>query len=325
MTAPGSLVVSFDTELIWGSFDHTTADGFERRYPDVRGTIGDLLQLLDRYQVPVTWAVLGHLFLARCERGADGRAHPELIHPQQRWFGGPWLAADPCTDRARDPLWYGDDILDAIQGARTAHEIGCHSFSHALFDDPDLTQAAVRSDLDACRRVAATRGIELRSFAFPRNREGHHRLLRDAGFVAFRGADPTWYRSLPGVPRRAAHFADQIAALPPAVSHPVQAVPGLWNVPGSMLLLHRSGMRRVIPIASRIAKARLGLRRAVRSGAVFHLWTHPFNLASDRAGLLGALEAILRDAVALREGGRLRIETMGEVAARQGSADRGAA
>ena len=39
---------------------------------------------------------------------------------------------------------------------------------------------------------------ELRSFVFPRNVDSHHELLGAQGFTACRGADPTWYRSLPG-------------------------------------------------------------------------------------------------------------------------------
>ena len=57
-------------------------------------------------------------------------------------------------------------------------------------------------------------------------------------------------------------------------------------------------------------------RRAIREGRVFHLWTHPFNLASDREPMLETLDAILRDAVRLRDDGLLRIESMSAVAER---------
>ena len=58
-----TFVLSLDTELVWGSFDHLTDDRFEMLYPDVRGTIERMLDVLDRYEVPACWAIVGHLLL----------------------------------------------------------------------------------------------------------------------------------------------------------------------------------------------------------------------------------------------------------------------
>ena len=126
----GTFSLTFDTELMWGSFPEKSPEEFERLYPDIRGTIDPLLVLLDRYEVSATWAVVGHLFLSECSRDEAGLAHPELVRPRQRWRPGDWYASDPCTDRLRDPLWYGDDIIDALLASRTPQEIGSHSFGH---------------------------------------------------------------------------------------------------------------------------------------------------------------------------------------------------
>ena len=238
-----TLVISIDHEFIWGCFDQLGPDAFLKVYPDPRGVVRALVDLFEELQIPTTWAMVGHLFLASCNRGHDGRPHPEIARPHHRWYSGDWLGADPCTDRTRDPLWYGDDILDLIQSARAGHEIACHSFSHVVYGDPGCHREAASTDLRACVETAARRGIKLRSFVFPRNSEGHHALLREHGFIAFRGEDPTWWRDLPGPAKRAGHLLDQAAALPPPVSEPTEKLPGLWNLPGSLLLLHRHGLR----------------------------------------------------------------------------------
>jgi peptidoglycan/xylan/chitin deacetylase (PgdA/CDA1 family) len=315
-----TFTLTFDTELIWGSFDHVPAERFARLYPDIRETIDSVLRLLGRYEVPATWAVLGHLFLSECRRDGSGIAHPELVRPHQSWRPGDWYAEDPCTDRGRDPLWYGDDILDALQAARIPQEIGCHSFSHILYGDPALTREAVDADLQACVDLAAKRGITLRSFVFPRNSEGHHEALSAHGFRAYRGADPTWHARLPAPLGRAGHLIDQVIAFPPPASKPTETLPGLWNIPGSCLLIHRTGARRIIPMASRIRKARAGLRRAEATGGVFHLWTHPFNLANDPRFMIATLDAIVRDAVERRDRGLIVIEPMGAIADRLSAA-----
>jgi peptidoglycan/xylan/chitin deacetylase (PgdA/CDA1 family) len=314
-----TFTLTFDTELIWGSFDHYTPEAFERDFPDIRGTIRAILALLEQYQVSATWAVVGHLFLRGCTRSSSGLAHPDLVRPAQRWRTGDWYSDDPCTDRERDPLWYGEDILDMLQAARVPQEIGCHSFSHVLFGDPDLTREAVESDLDACISLARQRGIELRSFVFPRNSEGHHEVLRSRGFTAYRGADPNRYQDWPRPAFRAAHLASHLIGARPPVSRPSEKLPGLWNVPGSTLFVHRSGLRRAITRSARIRRAEAGLRLAQSHRGVFHLWTHPFNLANDRPFLVGVLDEILQRAVRERDRGAIVVEPMGMVARRMAS------
>ena len=79
----GVFTLTLDTELIWGSFDHSTPAEFEHHYPDERATIDGMLRLLERYEVSATWALVGHLFLDECERDASGRAHGDMVHPRQ--------------------------------------------------------------------------------------------------------------------------------------------------------------------------------------------------------------------------------------------------
>jgi len=315
-----TFVLSIDTELVWGSFDHVAPADFAARYPDERGVIRDILALLDRHDVAATWAVVGHLFLAGCARGEDGRAHPGMPRPDYAWYPHDWYRADPCADRTSDPLWYGDDIVDAIVAGTAGHEIGSHGYSHAVFGDPGFGAGAAAAELDECRRLAGLRGLELRSFVFPRNREGHHGLIAERGFRAVRGADPTWHSRLPGRLGRLAHLLDQLLAISPPVSVPRAVRPGLWDIPGSMLLMERTGLRRLIPVSARVRKARRGLRRAVREGAVFHLWFHPFNLAPDRQAMLGALDQILAEVARLRAAGRIDVRTMGQLADELGAA-----
>lgn len=307
-------VLSLDTELVWGSFDHTPPSEWALKYREARAAIADILELLDEFAIPATWAVVGHLFLSSCSRDSEGLAHPEIKRPCFSWYPHDWLALDPCADAAREPWWYGADIVDAILGARVQHEIGCHSFSHIVFGDPGCSEECAEADLQASIRVASERGVRLRSFVFPRNIEGHHNLLRSAGFCCFRGAEPAWYLRLPVALRRAGHFIDQALAVSPSVSTPSELQPGLWNIPASALLLHRGGVRQLIPMASRVRKARRGLDRAVKESKVFHLWFHPFNLCIDRPRMTAVLRQILSSAADLRDSGLLKIMTMGDLA-----------
>jgi peptidoglycan/xylan/chitin deacetylase (PgdA/CDA1 family) len=309
-----TFVLSLDKELIWGSFDHTSDRDFAAQNPDLRGVLTELLATLDSYEIASTWALVGHLFLQSCERGTDGLAHPEIVRPEHKWYAGDWLDRDPCTNRESDPLWYGDDILSDILAAKVKHEVASHSFTHMVYGDPGCSVSAAESDLRACVRAAEARGVRLKSFVFPRNVEGHHQLLAKYGFCAYRGEDPVWYRHSRGSAKRAIHLLDQALAVAPPVSVPVQTLPGLWNIPGSMLLLHRGGVRRIVSVDATIEKARKGLRRAVEQRAVFHLWFHPFNLTQHRALMFAALRGILAEVAALRARGMIECRTMAQVA-----------
>lgn len=317
-------MLSLDTELMWGSFHRMTPAQFEAGYPDVRGTIRAILDLLERYEMAATWAVVGHLFLERCERDANGRAHPEMVHPQQRWWSGDWYMHDPCSDRGRDPLWYGPDIVDLIQGAKVPQDIGSHSFAHPHFGDPAMTREAAAADLDACMAAAKARGIELRSFVYPSNSEGHHDLLRDRGFSAFRGTGPeeARVRRLPRPVRRPVRLATQVLGASPLVGRPTETLPGLWDIPASSLLLTRTGLRSLATRTARLRRVRAGIAAARRTGSVFHLWTHPWNLADDPSFHIALLRDILEGVARDREAGLLRVETMAGMAARLSEASR---
>lgn len=121
---------------------------------------------------------------------------------------------------------------------------------------------------------------------------------------------------------RGAHLLDHALAVPPRVHRPVERLPGLWDVKGSMLL-HRIGVGGAIPMELRVRRARRGIRRAIHQEAVFHLWTHPMNLAHDREVMLTGLRAILREVADLRERGLTATSTMADTAelARAGTAD----
>jgi hypothetical protein len=89
---------------------------------------------------------------------------------------------------------------------------------------------------------------------------------------------------------------------------------GLIDVPGSMLLMGRNGVRRfVLPAVTR-AKLKLGLDHARQSGGIFHLWFHPSNFYYRREEQLDTLDWFLGHAANEAGKGRIEIRTMGSYA-----------
>ena len=310
--ATGVFTLSLDFELIWGTLEDYGPDAFSAACERERAEIIDrLLELLAEFEMPATWCTLGHLFLDGCSP-EDGTKHPEIVH-SRRASGDDWFAIDPGTDERTDPIFYGQSLVEKVLACPVPQEIGCHSFSHVLFDECSSETAA--SELAECLRLADRVGVKLRSFAFPRNRVGHLELLREFGFNCYRGPEPSWYEG--GERRlihRLGHLLDVVSARTPSVVEPVEALPGLWNVPGSMMYFPMHGARRHIPVSRRVTRAAKGLDRAAESGGVFHLWFHPTNLADELDRMFAGLRSIFEHAQRLRHDGVLAFEPMGALA-----------
>lgn len=313
----GVFILSLDFELIWGTLDLFGPDRFRKACELERELIIErLLALLEEFELPATWCVLGHLFLDQCSP-KNGRKHPEILRPAHSWVDRDWFECDPGGTEESAPIFLGRSLVEKIRGCRVPQEIGSHSFSHIIFGDPGCSREVAESDIAACVRLAREIGIELRSFAFPRNAVGHLDVLKKYGFVCYRGPEPHWYdrRDLPSLPRRLAHLFDVLTAARPPVVLPEEHGDGLWNIPGSMIYFPMHGLRRYIPLFLRVRRALKGLDAAARGRRIFHLWFHPTNLADETDRLFNGLRTIFIHASELRAAGALRFATMSSVVA----------
>ncbi|MDP2624840.1 MAG: polysaccharide deacetylase family protein [Candidatus Peregrinibacteria bacterium] len=312
MLKKGTFVLSLDLELKWGSFDHG-ADLAKYGFDRTRHYVNELLRMLNRYKIPTTFAIVGHLFLNNCDT-KKGIKHPEIIRANHTWYDQDWFSQDPSTDRAADPDWYGDDIVEKIRNASPEHEIASHSFSHAIFGDSGCSEEAAASEIKACVKLAEEWGIELKSFVFPRNKVGYLDILKEYGFTNYRGLDPTWFKFFKGKMFRIGYLLDFILMITPPCSDPILEKNGLVNIPGSQIYLSRLGFRKYIPMWMRTKKVKKGIDRAIKEGKIFHFWFHPFNLCIDGEKMMEGLEEIFKYVSKKREDGRLEVRTMDSIA-----------
>ena len=323
----GTVVISLDAELGWGFHDHESLPA--ERVAGARGAWRFLVDLFEEHEIPATWAIVGHLFLAEC----DG-VHAD--HPA----GAEWFARDPggrhdrggavdpvdgigATDDAdRQTQWFGRDLIDAVRGGGVDHEIASHTFSHVEFGRPDTSREVAAAELRRSVAAAAERGVELESLVFTRNSIGHRDLLRDHGFSSYRGRAPErWYDGRPlRRPGKLATYA--LGAAGPPIVEPTVDEHGLVNVPASLYLYAFDGAARDAietlsgdPVDRQV---RLGLERLRdRDRGVFHLWLHPNNVetARDRERLARIVSTI----ASYRDEYGIEVDTMAGVAAAEGT------
>jgi hypothetical protein len=289
----GIFIISLDTELAWGGFDLGLTEKNRKYYEDSRDCIYRLLMLFEKYNIQATFAIVGHIMLNGCTE-VEGIKHPDIVRPEHSWYLKDWFIEDPASHMSKNSIWYGQDILKEILAASPQHEIASHSFSHIIFGAKGCTYECARSDIHKCVEIAGQQDIKLKSFIYPRNSEGYKEILKEEGFEVYRGSGNEWYNKFNfSILKKVGHIIDEVFAIAPKTSLPVKDESGLYNVKGNMLYLSRDGIRKLIPISSRVKKAKKGIDKAVKGGEVFHLWLHPFNIATDKENLLQGMDEIL--------------------------------
>ncbi|MBS1807107.1 MAG: polysaccharide deacetylase family protein [Acidobacteria bacterium] len=311
----GVFTISIDFELLWGTIDKHGPEQFRAACLRERKEIIDrLLSLFEEFEVAATWCIVGHLFLSEC-RAENGHKHPEIVRPTHAWLQQDWFTYDPCDSEHGEHLFLGRSLVEKIRACPVPQEIGCHTFSHVIFGDTGCSRATAVSELAECVRLAREMGIDLRSFAFPRDRIGHLDVLSEYGFACYRGREPHWYekRKLPNALRRLVSLGGVLMAAEPPLVLPEWQAAGIWNIPGSMIYFPNHGFRRYIPMSLRVRRAVKGLKAAVRTRKIFHLWFHPTNLADDMESMFLGLRAIMAQASEFRAQGKLIILPMGNL------------
>jgi hypothetical protein len=308
----GIFVLSLDTELAWGTVDKPDRlKNNIKYYRQSRDCIEKILMLLEKYNISATWAIVGHLFLKECNT-VNGQKHLDFPRSTYPWYSKDWFEESPCTNEGEEPLWYGQDIIKKIANCRVRQEIASHSFAHIPYGNENTERATVRADLSNCIHEAEKAGLKLRSFIFPRNNVGYLDELKNYEFEAYRGVEPLWYRRFPPIFKKVASIIDQLLAISPPVSLPEYGQ-GLYNIPGSMIYRSKNGIRRLLSIDLRVIKAKKGIRKAIRDKKVFHLWFHPYNIATSQAKLLYGLEEIFKEVQRRRERGEVEAKSMDEI------------
>src|SRR5258708_30958657 len=99
----GIFCILIDTELLWGRKDIDYSKFIEKTKGE-RLIIKKLLALFKKYNIPVTWAIVGKLY------------------------------------EGTDPLWSGKDIISWIKKDKI-HELGSHTYSHEIINQISAKQA----------------------------------------------------------------------------------------------------------------------------------------------------------------------------------------
>ena len=290
--------ISLDMELAWGFILHPEHKVLAKLYeaPERgRAAIDLLLKLLARFNIPATWAVVGHLFL----NPSEGQ---ELVSQEMPAFREGWLDWNFYNSISANPLYHGKDIVEKILASPVKHEIGLHGFFHISF--ARCSREVARAEVELGVKAANRFGISPKSFVFPRDEVGHVDTLIEREFKIYRTEQSLRWKEGQNlfVRRFNQAIVDRINTQPVLPSD----IDGILQFPSSMFYCNPR-FPFTLPL-----QARLGLSRAMRTNKVFHIWLHPHNLLLYKQPEK-SLETFLKLVAQKRDAGKLTVMTMGEL------------
>jgi len=183
----GGFIMSADFELAWAwRFSKTGANPIKKA-EIARANMPVILSKLERYNIPVTFATVGHLFLESCTKGGHDWMH-RIPHFDDHWkfTQGDWYGHDPYSAVEKDPAWYAPDLIKLIQNSKVKHEIGTHTFSHIDFTYKNCPPEVADDEIKACIDVAKKYNIELKSIVFPGGTWGNIEVLKQHKIKIYR-------------------------------------------------------------------------------------------------------------------------------------------
>lgn len=281
----GGVIFTADFEMAWAvrySKKNTDLLSYARRE---RANVPIILGVAERFNISVTWATVGHLFLASCRKGDhDWMARLPYMDDHWRYTGGDWFDHDPYSSVREAPEWYAPDLIKQIMASRVSHEIACHTFSHIDCSDKNCPPQVLDDELTACEQAAEDYGISYRSMAFPGGTAGNFAVLRKHGIRIYRRRVKPYELAYP--------FRDEESLLVSPTGPSIGMAHQGWSAKAEFYFLRKA------------------INKAIKHNTLAHMWFHP---SASRETFTELLPMIMEYCARKREAGELWTGTMNEL------------
>jgi hypothetical protein len=176
--------LTIDFELAWsrarrGDGVMTKEESLERSRL-AREMLPVLLELCEKYKIPVTFATVAHVALYNCSE----HDKPPKFRPF--WVKDDWYNIDPHSDLESNKDYYGADLIKNVLQSNISHEIASHSFSHVDLADSETTKIVAEFEIRQSIEILKKINPQISTFVFPNNEVAYKNILKDTGFTNYR-------------------------------------------------------------------------------------------------------------------------------------------
>lgn len=287
----GGLILSADFELAWAAryskSSNTPLHTALVKAKQARENFSLLLPLFEKYNIPVTWATVGHLFLSECSKASHEwmQRIPYFENKCWRFSAGDWFDFDPYTNVQDAPEWYAPDLIQKLVESNVEHEMATHTFSHVDFSDRYCPPAVADDEIKACVQAMGKWNLKPLSICFPAGTWGNISVLKKYGIKIYR-------RKIHGLNLTYPYF-DEYGLLVTLTSDAFDRLYPSWS---AEYYFHRF---------------KKSIDKAVQTGTIAHFLFHP---SMDPWMISEVMGNVLSYASRLRDQGWLWIGTMKEIA-----------
>ncbi len=298
----GSFVISLDFELHWGIFDHKSILDYRTNLENVRLVIRRLLDLCEKYNVNITFSVVGFLFAENKKELIKYKPNltPSYINKQLNPYS---IFPKIGNNQKDDPYHYAKPLIEEIK-LRSNHEIGTHTFCHYYCVEKGQTINQFKADIKAAISIASAMEIDIKNIVFPRNQVNKEYLktCADLGLTSYRGTENNKiYKPVNSNKNiliyRMIRLLDSYINVTGYNTYNKDTLTKdktLVNIPSSRFLRPYSKRFNFFePL--KIKRIKRAMRYAAINNEIFHLWWHPHNFGRNINENFNNLEQIFKE------------------------------
>ncbi|HAQ21325.1 MAG TPA: hypothetical protein DCR40_19150 [Prolixibacteraceae bacterium] len=279
----GKLVISIDYEMLWGLTDSNISASRYIELKQVPEVVTHLLNLFKKYEIHATWASVGALTynnLDEMKKEMTNICRNLLLNQRSNYY----LLCEKKLNGNEQTLFDPESFSKIEQ--TPFQQIECHSFLHIF---SDFTSVELFKT-DTCLHINRLKKLGFKTpefYVFPRNQSTlpFLNILKKFGFNSFRGYDSVLY-SDEKIFKRILRRIDSIFPLVERNSKIIYREDcELFEFKGSRFL---RTFKNTNSLSAKLhyAKLRLGLKKSIQQGKMYHLWFHPHNFTINQANLL---------------------------------------
>ena len=176
--------LTIDFELAWSRARRgnsvTSKEESLRRSRLARVVLPTLLELSEKYKLPITFAVVAHVALKDCSR----HDRPPTFSPF--WAKDNWYDLDPHSNLEVNKDYYGADLIAMITSSTVSHEVASHGFSHVDLGDSETIKEVAEFEIRQSAKILRRDDPDLSTFVFPNNHPAYLDIVKDCGFNTYR-------------------------------------------------------------------------------------------------------------------------------------------
>lgn len=310
--------ISLDFELMWGIIDSPKINNYKEYVLGVRELVPELLKLFKKYNIHVTWAVVGFITFENKDQIFNyiPKVLPEYNNPKLN----PYIYLKNIGKNEKvDPLHYAYSLLNKIIDT-DGMEIGSHTFSHFYCLEPNKQNDSFLYDTEASIANFDRLNLSPKSFVFCKNQFNENSLsvIEKFGFQNYRGnVNHFLYNSRSSnqenILIKTSRYLDSYINLSGNNESVLKKDSfGMNNINASKFLrpIEKNSSYFAINQINRIKNS---MEYCAINNLGYHLWWHPFNFGKKIKENLTNLESILIHFKNLEQNYNMRSLNMNEI------------